>query len=84
MSPLVAELYHYILERRLGAYLQQTDYHMLSRQARHQQELLTQVLPPAVLPVLESYLEVADKSVLAELEAMFQAGLAAGLELSRL
>ena len=76
MSPLVAELYHYILERRMEAYLQQTDYHILSRQARRQQELLAQALPPATLPVLESYLEAADKSVLAELEAMFQAGFA--------
>ena len=84
MSPLVAELCHYILERRLDAYLQQTDYHMRSRQARRQQELLAQALPPAALPAFEAYLEAADKSVLSELEAMFQAGLAAGLELSRL
>lgn len=82
MTDLMETIYNYILEYRLTAYLNTSDYRNTCLLLPKHLETLYKELPDGLRQTFDKYRDAEDEHHNIELEAMFQAAFAVALELS--
>ena len=84
MLDTVRILYEYTLKNRVPGFLTGAEYEEVCQVAKGREEELYRLLPQERQQSLEDYSRELELKETIELEAMFQAALSVGMELSRL
>lgn len=84
MTAIVEKLFHHASEQNFHPYLNILEYHHYTQSMEKTEDTIQQFLPSDQIKLLEELRQDRNYCASVELEAAFQAGLAIGLELSRL
>jgi len=84
MTDTIRILYEYALKNRVPGFLAGTEYEELCQVAESEEEKLHRLLPQEEQQSLKNYARDSELKCSMEMEAVFQAALSLGQELSRL
>ena len=84
MTELEKHILQFVLENWVGTYLNASGHYRKRRAAEEQWQVLRQSLTPAQASLLDTCRELEEDADWNNQQAVFQAALAAGLELGRL